>query len=403
MKHPSLRPIQLIILTLALAILSGLRASAIIYLQDGFNYPAGSAMYTNSPWSSAILGNTNLAIVTWTNSLGYTNNGTSLQDVNPLGLAVLETNNAGENGQYWCVYDNFPTNPPTDTNLVIYTSFLLNAQPHDFTGMPGAGGGNNEPLNKNCDVMELTCTNNILARGFNGTDLAPGGGTTAWDFMYDSVSNFLGVVTCASGTKSTNWIDGVLAGTGETAWYSNSIIDTNVTYFVVLRYTWGSNSAAGYSPNTVSMYINPTPGAPEPTTPNLVQNSSGAAFGTSYQLGAIILNTPNGNNQRTPIVIGSLRVGSTWADVTPAAAAISANPTFTLCSYVPGVGFTLNGINGPTDGSTYSIWATTNLSTPFASWTQLATSLLFDGSGNFSYADSTATTNQMQYYRLTIP
>jgi hypothetical protein len=102
-------------------------------------------------------------------------------------------------------------------------------------------------------------------------------------------------------------------------------------------------------------------------------------------------------------VVDSLRISTNWVDVVPATAAAPASPTITGWNYVSGVGFTLSGINGPTKGATYSIWATTNLLTPFASWTQLASGQSFDGFGNFSYTDTTATANQAQYYRLTIP
>ncbi len=329
------RVTQLVILTIAIVL--GSRALAVTYIQDGFNYPEGSEMYSNTPWNSfgnTNFGNTNLCIVVWTNGLTFSTGGATLQDFSPPGLAVLETNNANESSSYWCVANEFSSIPTTSSNLVVYTSFLLNAQPHNFTGTPGAGGANNEPLNKNCDVIELTCTNNLTGRGPGGSDLQPAGGTTAWDMMYDSVSNFLGLAGCASGASSSNWINGAYVGQEETAWYSNSIIATNVTYFIVLKYTWGTNVAAGYSPNTVSMYINPTPGASEPAMPNLKQNSSGAAFGTSYHLGAIFLNTPNGNNQRTPIVIDSLRVASTWAEVTPEATA--STPTTTALALSSG-------------------------------------------------------------------
>ena len=206
------RLIQLMILTIG--VLLGASVSAVTYIQDGFNYQTNSLMYTNTPWNSfgtTNFGNTNLCIVVWTNGLTFSTGGATLQDFSPPGYAVLETNNASEGSSYWCVANQFSSIPTTSTNLVVYTSFLLNAQPHNFTGTPGAGGANNEPLNKNCDVMELTCTNNLMGRG-TGTDLQAAGGTTAWDMMYDSVSNYLGVVACASGNSSSNWINGVYVG-----------------------------------------------------------------------------------------------------------------------------------------------------------------------------------------------
>ena len=331
---------------LVVAVLFGSRASAAVYLQDGFNYPAGSLMFSNSPWGSfngTNFGNTNLCVFAWTNSLAYTNGGQVLQDFSPSGVALLVTNNGNEGSHYWCINDNLNTNLSGGSGLVVYTSFLVQRLPNGFSGTPGAGSQDN----KNCCVMELTCTNNLVPRGTGGDDLQFHGGTTAWDFQFDSIHNYFGVIACASGTTSTNFADGVSIGQANTAFYSNSIVATNVTYFVVLKYVGSNNSA--------SLYINPVPGGTEPATPNLLQRSSGNAFPSTSKLGAILLNSANAITQRAPIVIDSLRVGGTWADVAPAAPAAIATTTALVLS---------SGSNASAYGSSLTFQATVSPTPP---------------------------------------
>src|ERR1035438_6875987 len=335
--------IQLMIL--AVAILFGSNASAQIYVQDGFNYPAGSFLYTNSPWTVAYLNNTNLGLTVWTNSLAYTNGGQILQDFSPSGLAALEVNYPGPGN--WFVYDEFATDLvlQNTANQVIYTSFLINVQnTPDNAGPPynDVASGQN---NKNCSVMEMGTTNALRAIG-SGDDVELGGGTTAWDFMYDAQHRNFGVEVCNSGL-ATNW--NVVANTYETnvstAWYTNTLVGTNVTYLVVLKFSTIDDS--------VSMYINPTPGSAEPT-PNLVQWGHGA-FGSDYPLGYISLNSPNGNNQRPPTVVDSLRISTNWADVTPAAPAAIATTTALVLS---------SGSNPSTYGSSLTFQATVSPAPP---------------------------------------
>jgi hypothetical protein len=56
---------------------------------------------------------------------------------------------------------------------------------------------------------------------------------------------------------------------------------------------------------------------------------------------------------------------------------------------------------GPINGG-YRLWASADLSLPFASWT-LLTSASFDSNGNFSYTDAGAATNPSRFYQLSVP
>ena len=73
---------------------------------------------------------------------------------------------------------------------------------------------------------------------------------------------------------------------------------------------------------------------------------------------------------------------------------------FTSVARQPGGSVLLTG-TGPANGS-YRLWASTDLSLPFASWT-LLTSASFDSNGNFSYTDAGAATNPSRFYQLSVP
>src|SRR2546430_1556392 len=73
---------------------------------------------------------------------------------------------------------------------------------------------------------------------------------------------------------------------------------------------------------------------------------------------------------------------------------------FTSVAIQPGGSVLLTG-TGPANAG-YRLWASTDLSLPFASWTRL-TSSSFESNGNFSYTDGGATTNASRFYQLSVP
>jgi hypothetical protein len=81
------------------------------------------------------------------------------------------------------------------------------------------------------------------------------------------------------------------------------------TVFVVLKYTFDSVNG-----DSASLFINPTPGAPEPT-PQITHTG-----GTNLTLNNGIRSFFVRNNSVEPdvMLIDELRIGTTWADVTPA-------------------------------------------------------------------------------------
>ncbi len=97
---------------------------------------------------------------------------------------------------------------------------------------------------------------------------------------------------------------------------ATAALDLDTTYFVVLRYKWNSGSGD----DEVALWLNPTPGAPEPA-PTISTVSGGSDV---TQLASFFLAVPSSSTGSTNWV-DEIRVGSSWADVTPPAGCTSAN------------------------------------------------------------------------------
>ncbi|PYM16378.1 MAG: hypothetical protein DME18_01640, partial [Verrucomicrobia bacterium] len=75
-------------------------------------------------------------------------------------------------------------------------------------------------------------------------------------------------------------------------------------------------------------------------------------------------------------------------------------PKFSSVARQPGGSLWLSGV-GPANEA-FRLWAGTDLSLPFTSWTQIASSA-FDSSGTFSYTDAGAASNHSRFYRISVP
>jgi hypothetical protein len=86
-------------------------------------------------------------------------------------------------------------------------------------------------------------------------------------------------------------------------------LSLNTTYFVVFAYKWNS----GTGNDQVALWLNPTPGSSEPA-PTISATTGGSDVST---LAAFFLAVPSSSTGSTNWV-DEIRVGLTWADVTPA-------------------------------------------------------------------------------------
>jgi uncharacterized repeat protein (TIGR03803 family) len=112
----------------------------------------------------------------------------------------------------------------------------------------------------------------------------------------------------------------------------------------------------------------------------------------------------NGANPRAGLVLGNdgyfygtTAIGGPGGGGTIFRLVIS---SFTSVARQPGGSLLLTG-TGPANQA-FRLWASTDMSSPLASWTVL-TSASFDSNGNFSYADAGAATNPSRFYQLSVP
>lgn len=95
--------------------------------------------------------------------------------------------------------------------------------------------------------------------------------------------------------------------------YETTARNLNETYHVVIKYEY----VAGDSNDVASIFINPTPGTPEPATPSATHTNSGVSDSTS--IGSFALRQASGVGT---MLLDDLRVGTTFADVAPADASV---------------------------------------------------------------------------------
>jgi hypothetical protein len=145
------------------------------------------------------------------------------------------------------------------------------------------------------ECTTLPTANNYL------TDLLVGGSTP--NGSGDPLAVYVGQQVAGSQFKIGVRHQGV--GTGAT-YTSNTAMTLNTVNLFVVKYTFGSGG-------TVSLYVNPTPGGTEPTA-DVTVGPGGTEAANLQTLGFKVNSATAGN-----WVFDSLRVGDTWADVTPLA------------------------------------------------------------------------------------
>ena len=221
-------------------------ALAAYHLQDGFNYLPG-ILGTNAPWTNP----TNLITVV-NGGLTYAN----LADFAPPGGAVSVTQGSSPSATVsYRAFDSFATNGSayfsfliefTNVNASSYIAGLLSS-----IGLPG--GKASDP----CDLYVRSATG-----GYNLGVAAKGGNTV----------------------------------------YGAAVLVLNTVYFVVLKYEFATGRA--------SFYLNPSPGASEPASPDAT--SAGMAV-TALKCLYLRVSGPVAGG----FLLDAVRVASTWAEVTP--------------------------------------------------------------------------------------
>jgi len=222
---------------------------------EGFDYAAAAALQTQTGWA---LVNSGDDIVVASGNLSFA------------GLAASTGNKIGFGGAGIDASKLITT----QTTGTIYYSLLLNV-----SSMAG-----------------VTNTNGGYLAGF-GQDAITFGGTL-WTKRIDDSSYNIGLEVRTATTTFTSWLPTTYV--------------TGQTLFIVVAYTF--HLAGGPIDDTTSIWINPTPGAVEPAA-TITDTHAGTDLAS---INRFFLRQDSVTE--TPVLeIDELRIGTTWADVTPAA------------------------------------------------------------------------------------
>jgi pectate lyase len=161
------------------------------------------------------------------------------------------------------------------------------------------------------------------------------------------------------------------------------------THLVVAGYTFLSGA------DQVSLWVDPSSLGDNNSVPAATITTTSGSDGSS--LACIFLN----HAAAQTLWFDELRLGTSWADVTPTTGApsIPAVPVITNAA-VTVDGFVLSGTNGPA-GADYDVMTSTNLLLPSSQWSAVGTDS-FDTNGNFSFVNSIASGVPQKFYRLRV-
>ncbi len=249
-----------------------------LYLQDGFNYTNGTQLGNNAPWTSPKSG------ITITNATmpAYVLGGALLKGFSPDGLHVA---NATQPSGYGTTYAPLQANLTTGNGGFVYCSFVV-----DFTGVGTNTGGS--------QMLGLLATNQAApqASGPGLLDLPTEAFTINGNRSTDNTLPAISLLV-ANSTEGTR-----------------INLALNTTYFIVIKYDLTTGN--GY------LFLNPIPGTPEPATATITSGtpSTTPSFTGATALGRFYLKN-NLNNPRSgdDFYLDTLRIGTNWSDVTPAA------------------------------------------------------------------------------------
>lgn len=221
-----------------------------------------------------------------------------------------------------------PVSPATSFPgpLSILTTASDSGNSLSFTGLAASSGNRTTTTHNNTQDCNFAITSNtgvayysVLIKATNTTGMFSNT-TNGEYFMHFAATagtgagTFNGRLYSRQGSTPNTFNLGVWNGSNATGGtgvvtYPTGDLVVGQTYFIVVKYDRASNAA--------SLFINPTPGSPEPT-PNLT-NSSGTSPAPA-QVAAICLRQSGGvtaANSTGNIEIDEIRVSDNWATVTP--------------------------------------------------------------------------------------
>jgi hypothetical protein len=156
-------------------------------------------------------------------------------------------------------------------------------------------------------------------------NVAPGVSTTGDYFIHFSdqgTFDFCARTFIKDNGSGTAFYFGISKGSGGTVW-STGTYSYNTTHLIVLKY----NFVAGASNDYCNLFINPAIGGTEPAA-NLTSASTGT---DEVSISGIFLRKGNTAANCPTVQVDGIKVGQTWAQVTPAA-----GETLTLTAFIEG-------------------------------------------------------------------
>ena len=178
-----------------------------------------------------------------------------------------------------------------------------------------------------------------------------------------------------------------------------------ITNFVLLRIDHIAGTALQANDNAY-LWVNPTNLAIEPGLGSATTNVLGL-YDYSIGLVRVFVGGLDAANSRPygEAIVDEIRVGETFADVTPYTGG-SIPPTTNTLLIITNVQLTAGNIvlrgTGGTNGVGYQLLGNTNLSTPSTNWPVLATNS-FDANGNFALTNPVQVGAGAQFFRVRIP
>ena len=222
-------------------------------MEEGFNYPAGTGLAADPPWSGSV--GTSVGVVN--GNLTLTNLAASVPTGNMLQIT---------GGTSRTVYRSFSSN--AITGGAVYCSALIrcNLLPTNSQFIASLMPAGSTSRNRDTDPLALSVTS---ATGGYRFSLSSAGG--------DSRSGGLGLTV-------------------------------NSTHFIVLKYVFGSAGQA-------SIYVDPTPGGVEPSSATITPEQGDSGTGAA-NLQVLLLQASSSVGQGI-FNLDTVRIGTNWVDVTP--------------------------------------------------------------------------------------
>jgi Pectate lyase len=323
-----------------------LSAPAALIFEDSFDYTVGEDLGESS--SSTRWQNPKSNITIASGSLSYA------------GLQTSSGNRVNVNGGTSNL-DGARTAPGTwtpRTNGTLYLSFILRL--NGLSGIISTGNG--------IPILNISQASSV-SQQLISVNLLNSSGVKLGVVKYPSSNVAVSSAFFSSGPGANLSADGV------------------TTYFVVAKYEW----VAGTGNDIVTLWVNPSTLGGEEDSGNKVFTSEGND-GTA-NAGRLYI------NRGPSLDIDELRIGETWADVTPTGGGSvnSSRPVITEAFLSP-QGIVLRGTNGTPSG-VYQVLRSQEILSPSYLWNSIATNA-FDSMGRFDSTNPVPSEAQQAFYRL---